>query len=488
MQNHSTHDGSSNTKWVVLKFGGSSVGEAKHWETISTQVESNISKGLKPLLVLSALKNVSNLLEALLHQALAGVHPIAIEHLKQHHLSFSAQLGLDIIEQLTPWFVQLESDCGQIYQSKKITPKLHASVLSLGELLSSTIGAEYLKKHFRNTKDDNFWFDARNALTAKKLPEANDDQWHHFTSAECNYQFDARLIEELASKSCPVIVTQGFIASDINEDTVLLGREGSDTSAAYFGALLNAEEIQVWTDVPGVFSCNPQENNQARQLAELNYSDAKQMAKFGAKVLHPRAIQPACDNSIPLFVKSTHLPMEEGTRIDKESYSSPRIKAVVNEPKVISISYAIKFESFFENTNHQLLSLGYDLVLKQANESENQTIIYRYNNSDKMEPDTSALLELIRQEVKIDKLVLSGNLSLLSVIGTKNDSGWQKDIMTFCRSQKYAEPVELFTHLQQGRVNLVIANDELQQWDKLLHKEFVENEEVGLGKPWLSFL
>ena len=96
MQNHSTHDDSPEARWIVLKFGGSSVGEAKHWKTIANQVEVSISKGLKPLLVLSALKNVSNLLEALLHQALAGVHPIAIEHLKQHHLSFAAQLGLDV--------------------------------------------------------------------------------------------------------------------------------------------------------------------------------------------------------------------------------------------------------------------------------------------------------------------------------------------------------------------------------------------------------
>jgi diaminopimelate decarboxylase/aspartate kinase len=491
MQNHFTHNDSTKAEWIVMKFGGSSVAEAKHWKTIANQVEICLSKGLKPLLVLSALKNVSNLLEALLHQALAGVHPNAIEHLKQHHLSFSAQLGLDIIDQLNPWFKLLESGCEQIYQTKKITPQLHASVLSVGELLSSTIGSEYLRNHFKASIDSNFWLDARKVLTTCKSTALNveqtDDLWHHYTSAKCDFQYDASLSDYLSTKYYQVVVTQGFIASDFADNTVLLGREGSDTSAAYFGALLQACEIQIWTDVPGVFSCNPKDNSQALQLTELNYSDAKQMAKFGAKVLHPRAVQPACDNLIPLYIKSTNLPSEPGTRIDNQFYPSPKIKAVVNESKVIHVKYKASSEEYFDNTNHHLQSLGFDLILKQENKSNTRSLIYRYNNSDKVEPDACSLLNLIKQNMNSCAIELQSGMSLLSIIGIESDIEWQTAVIDFCKQNKL-EPDECFSNQQQGRMNYLIVNNKLSDCERALHKIFIEANAGAFGKPWLSFL
>ena len=108
------------SNWVVLKFGGSSVAAVEHWQTIAKQVSGHLEKGVKPVLVLSALKNVSNLLEALLHQALAGVHPNAISHLKELHLGFATQLGLSIQSDLQPIFEILDEQCQAIFNEKMI--------------------------------------------------------------------------------------------------------------------------------------------------------------------------------------------------------------------------------------------------------------------------------------------------------------------------------------------------------------------------------
>jgi len=485
------------TNWVILKFGGSSVGESKHWQTIADQVKLNTDKGLRPLLVLSALKNVSNLLEELLHKALAGDHPSAIEHLKRHHLEFASQLGLELSQQLSPWFKQLKNDCEQIHQASFISAKSHAKVVSVGELLSTTIGFNYLNQHFDSKKIKFCWQDARLLLKSKRQPTNQNDQWHHYTSAECDYQIDLKFEEQFTQNSCNeldqnpmVFITQGFIASDENGDTVLLGREGSDTSAAYLGAKLNAQSIQIWTDVPGVFSCNPQQNNQAKQLKHLNYLEAKQMAQFGAKVLHPRALQPATDSAIPLLVKSTHHPVETGSLIDKQIKPLPAIKAVVNESPVIFIKQSIDYKQSLE----KLFALGYDIIFKiedSLTEVTNSATILHYNNSDMDEPNLESLTLLFNQNTSIANCTstILNKLALISIIGTASESEWIQKVKQFCVNQKQLSLLQLFSSRKQGRVNLLVAEETSEKWCHILHQELIENERCQnqFGPGWLDF-
>ena len=134
-----------NQNWIILKFGGSSVGEIHHWRTITEQVQHQLEQGHRPLLVLSALKNVSNLLEALLHQSLAGVHANAIFQLKELHIGFASQLGLNGEQLLASHFDKLVTFCETIHQQQKITPEDHAKVLAIGELLGKKFYAAYSK-------------------------------------------------------------------------------------------------------------------------------------------------------------------------------------------------------------------------------------------------------------------------------------------------------------------------------------------------------
>ena len=126
-----------------------------------------------------------------------------------------------------------------------------------------------------------------------------------------------------------VVLTQGFIAANAAGDTVLLGRGGSDTSAAYFAAKLGAARLEIWTDVPGLFSANPRAVPTARLLRELHYDEAQEIASNGAKVLHPRCVLPVRQYKIPLHVYATQAPGLEGTVVTANvADTAAQVKAI----------------------------------------------------------------------------------------------------------------------------------------------------------------
>src|SRR5262249_41477976 len=136
-----------------------------------------------------------------------------------------------------------------------------------------------------------------------------------------------------------VLVTQGFIASDEDTNTVLLGRGGSDTSAAYLAAKLRAQRLEIWTDVPGLFSADPRFTPTARLLRALHYDEAQELATSGAKVLHPRCILPARQYRIPLHVYATQAPELLGTVLGAEGVDGgAQVKAVCTKKGITLVS------------------------------------------------------------------------------------------------------------------------------------------------------
>src|SRR5690606_21680453 len=159
-----------------------------------------------------------------------------------------------------------------------------AGVLAQGELLSSTLGAAYL----RAQGHDFGWCDARDWIDALEL--ANQNAWGKRLSVSGKRESDEAWRTRFDAQPSPLLVTQGFIARHGDGGTAILGRGGSDTSAALFGGLLRARCVEIWTDVPGMFSANPRDVPDARLLARLDYAEAQEIATTGAKVLHPRAL------------------------------------------------------------------------------------------------------------------------------------------------------------------------------------------------------
>jgi diaminopimelate decarboxylase/aspartate kinase len=449
---------------VVLKFGGSSVAEVGHWQTIVDQVQHHLNNGRRPLLVLSALKNVSNLLEALLHQALAGVYPIAIAHLKELHLGFASQLGLDLNNQLSPWFERLEVDCLAIYQAQHISPKLHAKVLAIGELLSTTIGSAFLSRR----GFDVLWQDAREIL------KSNDqqDQWHHYTSAVCDYRHDAQISAQLNTKmegQQSIIVTQGFIASDLANDTVLLGREGSDTSAAYLAAILKAEQLEIWTDVTGVFSANPREISGVRQLPKLSYQQALLMAQFGAKVLHQRVMQPMEENQIPVTVRCTGQPDHSGTLISSQSMPEISVKAIVFETNTTQlIAPAPLPKSRLNEIAEQLSSQGFDLILICQIENQNHLIL-NYANSDKVQPSETELIKIFVD----DNLNVNINCALITLVGEASNQQWIEKTIEWINLSAPESLLAIYHSENKDRLSLLVSSENHLQISQQLHVELI---------------
>ena len=207
-----------------------------------------------------------------------------------------------------------------------------ADVLAQGELLSSTLGAAYL----RSQGLDFGWSDAREWLDAVSLPNASP--WAQRLSVNCRCAPDAALQARFDAQPAPMLVTQGFIARHADGGTAILGRGGSDTSAAYFGALLGALRVEIWTDVPGMFSANPRDVPDARLLTRLDYAEAQEIATTGAKVLHPRSIAPCRDGGVPITILDTERPDLPGTRIDASAATVPGVKAISRRNGIVLVS------------------------------------------------------------------------------------------------------------------------------------------------------
>ena len=311
--------GRTEASWIVMKFGGVSVAEPERWTTIARLAREKLDAGRRVLIVHSALSGVSNALEALPDAALAGEGEPALAAIIERHKAFAAEAGLDSKALLGDLFDQLERLTAGMGLVGEASARVRAELLSLGELMASRLGLACLQAEGLTPQP----LDARDSLTAvHEGREARD-----YLANACADGADPELLERLAQSR--LVVTQGFIARNGRGETVLLGRGGSDTSAAYFAAKLQASELEIWTDVPGLFSADPRLTEGARHLRALSYEEAQEIATMGGKVLHPGSIGPARRANIPVAVRSTLRPDWPGTRITAEpGDDAPQLKAV----------------------------------------------------------------------------------------------------------------------------------------------------------------
>ena len=318
------------TAWLVLKFGGTSVSKRERWDTIGRLAAARAGEErARVLVVVSALSEVTNELQAISQgDAIAG----RIAALLARHRAFcEGELGINADAAIGERLRALQA-LGDDPRAALRPLDWQAEVLGQGELLSSALGAAYL----RSQGLDFGWCDARDWLDAVAMP--NHSAWANRLSVNCRFDADAGLRARFAEQPARLLLTQGFIARHADGGTAVLGRGGSDTSAAYFGALLGARRVEIWTDVPGMFSANPREVPDARLLARLDYAEAQEIATTGAKVLHPRSIAPCRDASVPMRILDTSRPELPGTRIDASVATVPGVKAISQRNGIVLVS------------------------------------------------------------------------------------------------------------------------------------------------------
>ncbi len=313
----------ANSPWVVMKFGGTSVATADKWRTIVGLIRNRLDEGLQPVVVHSALAGVSNLLEEALATASAGEQTEALQQIREQHYALAESLEVDGPGLLDDTLHELEQLIAGIRLIREVSVRVRVRVMALGELMATRIGADYLQRAGLPVT----WVDARDHLTSVSR-SGGGQRSRDYLSATCASDADPSLREAFEQVG-GVVLTQGFIARNAWGETVLLGREGSDTSAAYFAARLEARRLEIWTDVPGMFTADPRVVPSARLLLALHYDEAQELASAGSSVLHPRCMSPLRASSIPLFIRCTVSPEVTGTVISAViDEAEPQVKGI----------------------------------------------------------------------------------------------------------------------------------------------------------------
>ena len=296
----------------VLKFGGSSVGSPERIQEIIEILKPRIDAGESLTVVFSAFSGVTDTLIEMSELAASGKAdylPLYTAFEQRHTQAAMDLLGENAFEKIRQELQENHQTLLNILKGinlvMEVTPRTMDYVLSFGERNSNFIISEVMKINGIRAE----------YLDARKIIKTNKD----FGSAKVNFEISDQLIEQHFSRKKDTIqVVTGFIASDVGGLTTTLGRGGSDYTASILAAALNAEVLEIWTDVDGVLTCDPRKVKKAFTLPTLSYAEAMEMSHFGAKVIYPPTIQPAFKKGIPIFIRNTFNPGFKGTLIDKE--------------------------------------------------------------------------------------------------------------------------------------------------------------------------
>jgi aspartate kinase len=312
-------------KYVVMKFGGTSVEDAVAMKRTAAIVAGRRARGLQPIVVVSAMSKVTDQLLLAAATAARGEREAALaitERLLTRHLAVAAELDLPGLPATTVpaatsaaphWlyteFAALDEILRGLSAVGELTPRINDMIVSYGERLSSRMIAEaFAHRDFDGRPLNTIHVDARKCIIT--------DSQHMKAVPD-----DARIEEQLRKFVLPhadagrIVVMGGFIGSTEAGVTTTLGRGGSDFTGALVGAGVGAEAIEIWTDVNGIMTTDPRVVPSALRVRSISFEEAAELAYFGAKVLHPATILPAVKKNIPVMVLNSRNAENEGTRI-----------------------------------------------------------------------------------------------------------------------------------------------------------------------------
>ena len=297
----------------VAKFGGTSMADGTAMKRCASIVQSDPDK---KVIVVSATAGTTNLLTELATDISVEQRMAIAEQIREKHIAICSDLENpdEVLDEVT----RLLDELAAIASRKQLmTAMLKDEIYSFGERLSSTIFTQILKE----VSGENIrWFDAREAIITDNNFGSAEPDIH-----EIGLRSKANLEPELKDAR---VVTQGFIGSGKNGATTTLGRGGSDYSAALFAEALDADVLEIWTDVTAIYTTDPRIVPDARPITEISFDEAAELSVFGAKVLHPATMVPAIRKNIRVYVGSSIHPDKPGTWIVKETRRKPVIRAI----------------------------------------------------------------------------------------------------------------------------------------------------------------
>ena len=461
----------------VLKFGGSSVGNAEAISKVVAIVTAAIKKE-PTIVVVSAMSGVTDQLLMLAQSASQGneAYKTIIQNIEQKHLDavrallpIQAQSAtLSLVKQTIN---ELESNCEGLFMLKELSNRMQDKIVSFGEILSSKIIAATFASKGINQQ----WVDSRlliktnsnylNAVVDKELTSKTIQTY--FASAE-NNKFDLYMVP-------------GFISSDADGNTTTLGRGGSDYTGAIFAAAIKANALEIWTDVSGMMTADPRMVQNAKEIPQISYQEAMELSHFGAKVIYPPTIQPVMQQNIPVWIKNTFEPNHPGTIIKNESPSDTNFIRGISSIKDICLlslegSGMVGIPGFSKRLFDALAKKRINIILITQSSSEH-SICVGVNANDayqaKLAVDTEFEPEINTQ--KVEPLIVEKDVTILALVGEqmKNHPGVSGKMFGVL-GRNGINVRAIAQGSSEKNITAVIATSDIKKAINVLHEEFFE--------------
>ncbi len=327
----------------VFKFGGASVKDADSVRNVATILRKHAPEKL--VVIVSAMGKTTNALEKVLHAWYENDERLSafIEDTINFHQEILNQLFPD---KSHPAHFKTNLLFGELEGHLFTPPSLnydfdYDQVVSFGELISTTIINEFLESEGFNSQ----WFDVREMIRTNSNWREGKVDWE--TSEKLIREKSGVFLKKSATKPA-IVLTQGFLGSTAEGFTTTLGREGSDYTAAIFAYALNAQEMVIWKDVPGLLNADPKYFSVTEKLSSISYREAIELSYYGATIIHPKTIKPLQNKDIPLRIKSFLHPKEEGSIIHQDTASDSLIPSFIFKVDQVLISIIPKDFSFID--------------------------------------------------------------------------------------------------------------------------------------------
>jgi len=449
---------------IVMKFGGTSVEDARAIDNAVALVARR--KNQHPVVVLSAIAGATDILLKSAELSVAehlDEATTVLNNLLERHVLIAENLidsrasVQQLIFQLRSRFEELKNLSQSIAILGELTKRSLDTIASMGELMSSLIFSEAMKAKEHAV----VWLDARAFMVT-------DDRFGNAAPLFKEIDEKANRIISPYLNENNIVVTQGYIGSTTRKITTTLGRGGSDYSAAIIGAALNAEEIQIWTDVDGILTADPQITSKAKKLKTISYKEASELAYFGAKVLHPSTIRPAVQKNIPVVVLNSRRPNSTGTRVvANPPQSNVSVKSIANKKGITVVNVqatrllsANRFmESILEVFDRHHTSVE---LVNTSVASASLTI-----------SNTENLTAIIPELEQFSDTVVFKDKAIVSIIGERLHSTVGVADRIF-RSLGDIDVMMISQGASELNISLVIDNHNVFEAVQRLHKEFFE--------------
>ena len=461
----------------VLKFGGTSVGSAKNIQKV-IEIVKNESLSENVTVVVSAIGGITDKLLAAADKAIEknknykdDFESLRLKHVEVIDGLLSGESHETTLDIVLNHLSKLEKILDGIYLINELSPKTTDKLLSFGELLSSLIIYETMKLHDLNIQLKN----SQNLIVTDS----------NFTNAAVNFgETNENIVTYYDSNDKIITILPGFISKSELGEITTLGRGGSDYTAAIIAAAMNASVLQIWTDVSGMFTSNPKIVKNSKPIKKLSYLEAIELSHFGAKVLYPPTVLPVLSKHIPLLIKNTLAPEDQGTLITHvvENRNPNPIKGISNINSVALLTLQgngmVGIPGFSKRLFETLAREKINVIIATQASSEHsicigitdkESTLAKYVIDKEFENEISLF--------KIDPLVVETNLSIIAIVGDqmKSHQGISgKMFSTLGRNNINIRAIA--QGASERNISAIIAESDVEKALNCLHERFFESE------------